>query len=131
MAGPTCEFVKRGGERCRARPRAGSAFCFFHDPTAAGERRAARRRGGITRSRRAAVLPETEPDAPLNTVADVVSLLGVTINQTRRGQLDVKVANALSSLTNVLLRGISQGDLEQRLAAVEARLAAGEGERTP
>jgi hypothetical protein len=125
MAGPQCEFVRRGGERCRARPRAGSAYCFFHDPAAAGERDAARRRGGVARSRRAAVLPENEPDLPLGTIADVVCLLGTTINQTRRGQIDVKVANAIGTLANVLLRGISQGDLEARLAAIEAQLAAG------
>jgi hypothetical protein len=70
------------------------------------------------------VLPETEPDLPLTNIGEVVSLLGATINQTRRGQIDVRIANSVGTLANVLLRGLEKSDMEQRLAQIEAQLAA-------
>jgi hypothetical protein len=78
-----CERVKASGERCRARPLPGSLppLCRFHSPQTAAEQREARRKGGRKRSRKAATLPADEPDAPLATTADVVTLLGRTINQ--------------------------------------------------
>jgi hypothetical protein len=56
-------------------------------------------------------------------MADVASLLAISINQTRKGLLDVKVANAIGSLANVLLRALSQGDHEWRLRDIEEELA--------
>jgi hypothetical protein len=67
-----------------------------------------------------AVLPPDTPDAPLGSVADVVTLLGLTINQVRRGEIDPKVANAIGYLSATLLRALEQGDIERRLAELEA-----------
>ena len=83
-----CERVKADGLRCEANAVAGSGFCFFHDPTKAEERAAARQKGGTERTRQAAVLALDTPDRSLATGGDVVALLATTVNQVLRGQLD-------------------------------------------
>jgi len=119
-----CKFRKKNGERCGADAQTGKTLCVFHDPARASEGRRARRAGGITRSRLALVLPADTPDHPLGNTTDVSSLLADSINRLRRGQLDPRVANAMGYLTSVLLRSLEQGPVEERLAKVEAALAA-------
>jgi hypothetical protein len=108
-----CAFVKADGSRCRARALAGKDRCFFHSEATAGARTEARKRGGKTRSKPAAVLGPEAPDLELDSVPDVVKLLGDSINRVRKGTLDSKVANAVGYLGSVLLRAL-EGD---RLAA--------------
>ena len=112
-----CKHVRADGTRCRANTIAGSEFCFFHDPAKAAAREAARRAGRSVG--KTAVLPPDTPDAPLGSVADVVALLGQTINQVRRGEIDPRVANTIGYLSATLLRALEQGDIERRLAELE------------
>ena len=49
-------------------------------------------------------------------------LLGESINQVRRGQLDPRVANAVGYLASMLLGALQQGPLEERLQRLEATL---------
>jgi hypothetical protein len=97
-------------------------FCFTHDPESHRERQAACRAGGRTRSQRAAVLPEAA-DVKFEAIADVVNLLAETTSQVRRGEVDVRVANAVGYLGSIALRALQAADIETRLAAVEAELA--------
>jgi hypothetical protein len=119
-----CEFRKKNGERCGADAQTGKSLCVFHDPARASEGRRARRAGGITRSRLATVLPADTPDHSLGNTTDVSAFLSDSINRLRRGQLDPRVANAMGYLTSVLLRSLEQGPIEERLAKIEATLAA-------
>jgi hypothetical protein len=119
-----CKFRKKNGEPCGADAQTGKSLCVFHDPTKASEGHRARRAGGIARSRMAMVLPVDTPDQPLGNTTDVSSLLADSINRLRRGQLDPRVANAMGYLTSVLLHSIEQGPVEERLAKIEAALAA-------
>ena len=113
-----CKHMREDGTRCRANTIAGSEFCFFHDPSKAAEREAAQRAGGSV-GKTAVLSPET-PDVRLASVTDVVVLLGHAINQVRRGEIDPKVANAVGYLIATLLRALEQGDIEKRLAELEA-----------
>src|ERR1022692_1338079 len=115
---------KRDGKRCGANAQPTNGLCVFHDPARAAEGRRARRAGGLTRGRVAVVLPAGTPDHPLGNTTDVSQLLADSINQLRRGQLDPRVANAMGYLTSVLLRSLEQGPVEERLAKIEATLAA-------
>jgi hypothetical protein len=119
-----CEFLKKNGERCGADAQTGKSLCVFHDPARASEGRRARRAGGITRSRLAVVLPADTPNQALENTTDVSALLSDSINRLRRGQLDPRVANAMGYLSSVLLRSLEQGPVEERLAKIEATLAA-------
>jgi hypothetical protein len=118
-----CQYLKAGGEPCRAQALPGRTSCIFHDPDLAAKRAEGRKRGGTVRSKPAAVLPRSTPDLPLRTVADIAAMLGTTINQVRRGELDPKVGNCLAVLSGQLLRALEGGELAQRLDALEARLA--------
>jgi hypothetical protein len=59
------------------------------------------------------------PDRPLQTAKDVSALLSDTINQVRKGQLDVRIANTTGYLGTVLLRALEQELLEKRVRKME------------
>jgi hypothetical protein len=46
-----CQSTRKDGQPCHAPATHGSDFCFWHDPHRDGARRAARRRGGVARSK--------------------------------------------------------------------------------
>ena len=117
-----CKSRKKDGRRCGADAQSGKTMCIFHDPTRAADGCRARRMGGISRSRTAAVLPADAPDNPLRNTQDVSTLLAESINQVRRGELDPRVANSVGHLASILLGALQQGPLEERLARVEAAL---------
>jgi hypothetical protein len=72
--------------------------------------------------RRTAVLPADAPDVPLESVKDVVALLGQTINQTRKGTLDAKVCNAVVQGATVLLRALEGADTQRQIDELRRRL---------
>jgi hypothetical protein len=113
-----CRAVKPDGSRCQVAALPGSDFCFFHDPTKADERRDAQALGG--RQNRMKTLDATAPDIRVEDCQDVVRLISETINQVRKGQIDPRVANAVGYLANVLIRAVEQGEMERRLAELEA-----------
>ncbi|MBU0717195.1 MAG: hypothetical protein ABII12_12140 [Planctomycetota bacterium] len=118
-----CRHIKADGTRCRAVARGESDSCFFHDSETADQRKAAQRAGGIKRSKAAAVLSPDTPDVPLKTVHDVVRLLGASLNQVRRGEIDPRVSNAVGYLAGILLKAMEQSDVEKRLCGLEATVA--------
>src|ERR1017187_6115102 len=97
-----CQFRRKNGTRCGANAQPANGLCVFHDPDKASEGRRARRAGGITRSRTAAVLPSSTPDHPLGNTKEVSAFLADSINRLRRGQLDPRVANRSEEHTSEL-----------------------------
>jgi hypothetical protein len=108
----------------------GKDICVFHDPAKTSEGLRARRAGGITRSRTAAVLPFDTPDHPLGDTNQVSVLLADSINRLRRGQLDPRIANAIGYLASVLLKALESGRIEDRLAHLEAIMSSNSGTET-
>src|SRR5712691_7086385 len=125
-----CRFRKKDGRKCGADAQHGKEVCVFHDQARAADGHRARRAGGLNRNRPIAVLPPQTPDHPLNNTQEVSLLLGESINQVRRGQLDPRVANAVGYLASILLGALQQGPLEDRLSRLEATLGIG-GSNTP
>jgi len=115
-----CAATKSGGLACRASPMTSSKFCFFHDPSKRRERSAARKAGGRHRSNGAAILPLTAPDIALTSSTAVGEMRAVSINELKRGPLEPKLANALGYLASTLLKTLDVGELERRIAALEA-----------
>jgi hypothetical protein len=114
----TCQAETKAGTTCRAAALPDSDFCFFHDPEHEAERREAQSAGG--RQSRIKTLPEDSPAVKVENCRDVVALVSETINQVRRGQVDPRVANAVGYLLNIALKAVEQGDVERRLAELEA-----------
>ena len=115
---PSCQATKPDGSRCQAAALPGSGFCFFHDPARAAERRAAQSFGGS--QNRMKTLAADAPDVKVADCRDVVQLIGATINQVRKGELDPRVANAVGYLANVLIKAVEQSETERRLDELEA-----------
>jgi len=59
-------------------------------------------------------------DMRLGSIEDVATLLGKTINQVRKGQIDPRVSNAVGYLAGIMLKALGQGELEKRLVELEA-----------
>lgn len=119
---PSCQAMKPDGSCCQAAALPGSGFCFFHDPARAEDRRAAQSFGGS--QNRMKTLAADAPDVKVADCRDVVILISQTINQVRKGQVDPRVANAVGYLANILIKAVEQGELEGRLAEVEALVKA-------
>jgi hypothetical protein len=115
-----CKKVKSDGRRCEARAMTNSKFCFFHDPSKAKERAAARRAGGVQRSRRVAVLPPHTPDRPLRSSGELLELLRDMINKILRGELDPKIGYAVGYLATIQAKVLAQSEIEERITALEA-----------
>src|SRR6516165_6650760 len=115
--GNRCQGIKPDGQQCKANARTNSSRCFFHDPNAAKEREAARRAGGVERSRRAAVLPPDKPDRPLRNKREVAELLRDTINHILRGELDLKIGYVIGYLASIYRKTISEAEREEQLRA--------------
>jgi hypothetical protein len=122
--GQQCEFTKPDGTRCKARPLSGSSRCYFHSEQTAKARTEARRKGGRTRCKPAAVLGADAPDVRLDSVGDVLQLLGQTVSQLRRGELDPRVANATGYLLSIGLRAIEGDSLAKELEQLRGELEA-------
>ena len=114
----SCAAAKGDGTACGAAALPGSQFCFFHDPAKAAARRQAQSAGGL--ANKMATLPADAPDVKVEDGADVVKLLGATINQVRRGEIDPRVANAVGYLSNIVLAATGQRELESRIAELES-----------
>lgn len=117
-----CCHQPKNGVQCKANAQTGSPYCFFHDPALDEERAEARKAGGIARTRKV-TLPTDLPVKPLRTAGDVAALLGETINQVRRGEIDLRISNAIGYLSGILLSAIEKGSFEARVAAIEAAVA--------
>jgi hypothetical protein len=116
-----CRFTKADGSRCKARPLRKREFCFWHDPEETDARKAAGKLGG-SRGRLRTPPIETS-DVRADNAVRIVKLLSRTINQTLRGEIDPKVANAVGYLSGIIMRAREQGEFEDRLKKVEERLA--------
>src|SRR5581483_6994514 len=92
----------------------GGTHCFFHEhPDKVGE---LGRQGGEAKGVRDVRYAERE----LKTVADVTELLGDTIRDLGRRLIDPKEATAVGYLAAGMLKALQQGDIENRLRALEA-----------
>lgn len=117
-----CTGLTRTGERCGAPPMLDGEFCFWHSPEHAEEAAKARSLGG-QRRRRESTLAGAYEIGPLNTVGGIRRVLeivtfdglGMETNSVARGRLLIAAAQALTKL-------LEGGELEERLAAVEAAL---------
>ena len=113
-----CQAMKQSGEGCQAAALPRSAFCYFHDPAKAIERREAQALGGRQNHIRA--LDAAAPDVKVEDCGDVVALVSETINQVRKGMIDPRVANSVGYLANVLIKAFERDELETRIEKLEA-----------
>jgi len=98
------------GTACKAHPRTGKQYCFFHDPASQEKRAAARRAGGVIRSHNAQPaqkLPANLPRKPLRKFSDITELLEETVDHVRQGEMDLHSARTIGYLASVLLNTLN------------------------
>ncbi len=57
----------------------------------------------------------------LKSLNDIRKYLATLVNETRNGQIDLTTAGKLAYMLNILRGVISEGDLEMRIKALEAK----------
>ena len=107
-------------------PIAGSPYCFAHSPDRARERAEARKLGGRNRQTTGATGSPSEP-VRLRDVRSVQALIESAVSDTLVQENSAQRSRTLGYLAGIALRALEVGELEDRLAALEARL----GTHTP
>ncbi len=121
---PRCQHTSKNGSPCQADPQTGKPYCFFHDPEQQQKRATARKHGGKVRSgatEKKTFMPPNLSAKSLETPSDVAALLEETINQFRRGEIDIDTAKAVGQMANVMLSLMKVADTQKRRAARSAK----------
>lgn len=120
-----CQATTKRGRPCQA-PAGPDGYCFWHSPARAAERAQARRKGGQARHGRAVRhITEDTPPTALQTPEDALTVLEHALGVALALEPSHAQVRALTSLALAALRVHEAGELEQRLAALEARLTLG------
>ena len=104
---------------CRAAPVKDGDHCFWHSPEYAEDVAEARRLGGLRRRREVAVSGAYEVNG-LETVGDLRRLLVIASLDTLSLENSIARARTLGYLVGVAGKLLETGELEERLAALEA-----------
>jgi len=110
------------GLRCRAPALKGKTLCYWHDPDSADEAAEARRIGGLHR-RKAKSVAVIYQFAGLRTVEDAQRLLETAALETLALENSIPRNRTLISAAAGAGKLIEVGELEARLAALEAARA--------
>ena len=117
--GRQCAFRKEDGQMCQAAPVKDGDHCFWHSPEYAEDVAEARRLGGLRRRREVAVSGAYEVNG-LETVGDLRRLLVIASLDTLGLENSIARARTLGYLVGVAGKLLETGELEERLAALEA-----------
>jgi hypothetical protein len=117
-----CSATKDDGQPCQMAPLIDRPFCLSHDPERAADGAEARRLGGMRRRKEGTIavaydLPGLDTVAGIRRLLDIVVTDGVGLdNGIARLRVLISTAVAAMGLLKV-------GELEERLAALEAAVA--------
>ena len=114
-----CVFPRSDGQPCQMAPQHDRPYCFSHDPERAADAAEARRMGGMRRRKEGTIavaydLPGLDTVVGIRRLLDIVVTDGVGLdNGIPRLRVLISTAVAAMNLLKV-------GELEERLAALEA-----------
>jgi hypothetical protein len=115
-----CKAKTKSGQPCRMKPIGGGDYCFTHSP---GTRRAqaeARKKGGQARHTPHFADPVILP-AKVETLPDAHQILTYTLAEVAGMDNSIGRARVLLALFDSFVKSFEIGELEQRIAALEAR----------
>ena len=117
----TCKARNDKGQPCGARPMRDNDYCVFHDPEHAEVVQEARRAGGQRRKREAAVATAFDFQG-LTSIEEIRRLVEVAAFDALGLNNDLGRVRALGYLAQVACTLLEKGEMEERLASVEAAL---------
>lgn len=115
-----CKSKNKNGKACLGYAITGSQFCFTHDPTRAAERARAHKKGGTNRPR-ANEIPFPE-NLNVKTGEGLLVLMEQVMRDTWGLENSVARSRTLGYLAQIQKGVLAVGELEQRVAALEAIL---------
>ena len=116
-----CMGFKENGQPCHAPKLQKGDFCLMHSPEHAEDVAEARRLGGLRRRREVAISGAFD-FVGLQTVADIRRLLEVAVLDTLGLENSIARARTLAYLAMTAIKLLEVGELEQRLASLEAAI---------
>jgi len=108
-----------GGGRCGAPPGRESGLCFWHDPGKADDLAEAQRLGGMRRKRERTIAAAYD-FAGLDSIAAIRRILVVATTDAFSLENSIPRVRALISAALASAKLLETGELEERLAALEA-----------
>jgi hypothetical protein len=121
VAERACNAVREDGHTCGAPPLRDGEFCLWHYPAHTQEVADARRLGGLRRRREATVSGAFDFEG-LRSVAHIRRLVEVAVLDTLGLENSIARARTLAYLAQTAARLLEVGELEERLARVEAAM---------
>jgi hypothetical protein len=115
-----CKAKTTAGAPCKMAAIKGTQYCFNHSPDVGPERAQARKRGGENRYTPHFADPDTLPE-DMQSLADVHELLKYIQQEVIGMDNTLDRARILLGLADRFIKKIEIGELEQRIAALEAR----------
>lgn len=119
MLGRACTYLMASGRPCRATPLRDEPFCFWHSPGTAEEAAEARRIGGLHRRKKKTV-GAIYGFHGLRTIEDLQTLLETVTVETLALENTIARNRAIGGFLSVGAKLIEVGELEARLAVLEA-----------
>ena len=118
-----CGATTRAGAPCRTYALTGSAFCWWHDPTRAEDRKEARSRGGHARHGRSIGKVGDVAPVKIDSLADVVRVLERELNEVLHLDRSISRARAVGYLCQIASGIYQASELETRLQRLEEQAA--------
>jgi hypothetical protein len=116
-----CKAKNKNGQPCKMQAIKGSRYCFAHNPATSQARAQARKRGGENRNTPhfadASMLPKK-----VNKLDDAKKILHYTLLEVSGMDNSIARARVLLDLFDRFLKSFEIGELENRIAALEASL---------
>ncbi len=112
-------FAKADGEPCRMPPLVDRPYCYSHDPDRAEDAAEARRLGGLRRRKEGTI--SVAYDLPgLDSVAGIRRLLDIVVTDGVGMENGIARLRVLISAATAATKLLETGELEERIAALEA-----------
>lgn len=114
-----CRATNLRGEPCQATELPGRGWCYWHDPARARQRKEGRRKGGLSVQYGSPSGPD-RPEVRIREVRDVLRLLETAAGDLLARKPSLGRARALVYLCSAALKAVEVGELEERIAVLEA-----------
>ena len=114
-----CPATNRRGSPCKSSPLPGGKHCFYHAPDMAAARTEGRRLGGKNAGKLRAIKGRR---AQLTTIGELTRFVANTVHDVVEVRIPYDVGRTALYGCGILRQLIESSTLEQRIAALEARL---------
>jgi len=122
---PRCSATAKSGARCQGKALPGLLFCWWHEPSKAQERTAARAKGGHARHGRKIGSTGRRGGVRITCAADTLPVVADAINDLLGLEVSISRSRAIGYLAGVVCNVYETTDLTERIEGLERAQAEG------